>query len=244
LEKNLKELTGKDVEVINSGLGGWTSYEMLSNLEYGLLDLKPNLIITYEGINDIHTRMVNPETYKCDNTGRRKVWEVSKPKFPFNLALTRALTNINPTGLGTFVNKDGVDNVFMENITYSSLGGTPQETLEKNIPICYQRNMANFIVVSKVNNINLLLMTFANNNDFKSFDSLPWYQFGLNQHNQIITGLGAYFQVPVFDFANVMDKDVSLWKDGVHLSKEGEALKGKLVADYIVQNDVGGINGE
>ena len=78
----------------------------------------------------------------------------------------------------------------------------------------------------------------------KSFDSLPWYQFGLNQHNQIITGLGAYFQVPVFDFANVMDKDVSLWKDGVHLSKEGEALKGKLVADYIVQNDVGGINGE
>ncbi len=40
-------------EVINTGVPGWSSFEMLINLEIRALDFKPDLVIVYESINDM-----------------------------------------------------------------------------------------------------------------------------------------------------------------------------------------------
>jgi lysophospholipase L1-like esterase len=48
----------RNVEVINAGVGGYTSWESLINLEFRVLNLQPDLIAVYHGVNDIHARLV------------------------------------------------------------------------------------------------------------------------------------------------------------------------------------------
>src|SRR4030095_5891296 len=73
LEKLLKEEYGyQNVQVINAGVPGYNSWEILVNLEFRVLDLDPDLVIIYENTNDVHARLVVPEAYRGDDFGRRK----------------------------------------------------------------------------------------------------------------------------------------------------------------------------
>jgi hypothetical protein len=57
LERMLREEYGyQNVQVINAGVPGYNSWEILVNLEFRVLDLDPDLVIIYEGTNDVHAR--------------------------------------------------------------------------------------------------------------------------------------------------------------------------------------------
>jgi hypothetical protein len=72
LGKQLHERGYPQVRVVNAGAEGWGSWESLVNLETRVLDLEPDLIVDYDGINDLHARLVwPPEAYRGDNSGRR-----------------------------------------------------------------------------------------------------------------------------------------------------------------------------
>ena len=58
------------MEVINGGVGGYSSYQTLMNIQFRVLPLNPDLIVIYQGYNDIHTRFVYPNSsYLGDNSG-------------------------------------------------------------------------------------------------------------------------------------------------------------------------------
>ena len=61
---------GKPVQSINAGCPGWTSLETLLNLQLRLLELEPDYVVFYHGINDVLPRMVWPATaYRGDMSG-------------------------------------------------------------------------------------------------------------------------------------------------------------------------------
>ena len=81
LERMLEEARpGLDVEVINGGCFGWTSFEVLINLELRMLDFEPDLVILYEAVNDMRAALYSKggETQR-DNTHWRAVWPVDRP---------------------------------------------------------------------------------------------------------------------------------------------------------------------
>ena len=49
-----------NVEVINGGVIGYTSYEVLTNFQFRILELDPDLIIYYGALNDADTRFEDP----------------------------------------------------------------------------------------------------------------------------------------------------------------------------------------
>src|SRR5690349_16272393 len=63
-----------EVEVVNAGCPGWTSWESLIDLELRGLTLSPDLVLGYFGTNEVHARIVDPARYVRDNTGFRKPW--------------------------------------------------------------------------------------------------------------------------------------------------------------------------
>jgi lysophospholipase L1-like esterase len=68
------------VEVINLGVFGWTSTEMLINLGIRGLDLQPDLVIVYEAINDKRAALYTlGGEVQHDNTHWRAVWPVDRP---------------------------------------------------------------------------------------------------------------------------------------------------------------------
>ncbi len=67
-------------EVVNLGVSGWTSYEMLANLSLRALDLSPDLVIVYEAINDMRAALWTPGgPVQRDNTHWRAPWPVDRP---------------------------------------------------------------------------------------------------------------------------------------------------------------------
>ena len=238
LEKVLKDEYGyQNVQVINAGVPGYNSWEILSNLEFRVLDLDPDLVIIYEGTNDVHARMVEPSAYQGDDLGRRKAWQV--PPVPLwehstALRIVSRMTN--------FSRQVSIDD-FVSPPTYLSWPFDyrlnedhldPVELLKENPPIYFQRNLENMSAVAKAQGVTILLTTWAHSpyrNDYASWD---YYQQGFQENNDVVKEVAAAQQVPFFDFAALMPQDAEYWADGRHVNESGALVKARLFAEYIV----------
>lgn len=88
LEEMLQaERPGFRVEVVNLGVMGWSTHEMLINLALRGLDLAPDLVIVYEAINDMRCALYTPGgPVQHDNTQWRQAWTSDRPSAMENLA--------------------------------------------------------------------------------------------------------------------------------------------------------------
>lgn len=75
LERQLEQRGHAQVRVINAGVGAYTSWESLVNLQLRVFNLQPDLIIVYHATNDVHARLIPPADYRRDNTGYRRAWK-------------------------------------------------------------------------------------------------------------------------------------------------------------------------
>jgi len=74
------ERPGYRVEVVNLGVMGWSTHEMLINLALRGLDLSPDLVIVYEAINDMRCALYTPGgPVQRDNTQWRQTWPTDRP---------------------------------------------------------------------------------------------------------------------------------------------------------------------
>lgn len=70
----------RKIEVINGGCSGWSSFEMLINLELRLVDFDPDLVIVYEAINDMRCALYTlGGPVQHDNTHWRQTFPVDRP---------------------------------------------------------------------------------------------------------------------------------------------------------------------
>ncbi len=81
LEEHLRTaLPGRKIEVINGGCSGWSTFEMLINLELRMTDFDPDLVIVYEAINDMRCALYTlGGEVKHDNTHWRQTFPVDRP---------------------------------------------------------------------------------------------------------------------------------------------------------------------
>lgn len=236
LEQDLRQsFPKKDIEVINAGLPGWDSWEDLVNLEFRLLDLDLDLIILYEGANDVHARFVKPSAYKADNSGNKKHWEREICFDPRCLKIVQMITGFDNTSFDIIAPSAAL---FLQSDGYNSvLGMTPMEVLSKNPPLYSERNLRNIIAIANENKIHIMLSTWAWTNRFSNdYTSSKHYEKGFQDQNNMIKNVGKLKNVPVFDFASEMPMDLKYWGDGRHNDEEGVKLKGKLFANFIIKN--------
>ncbi|MBL8860142.1 MAG: SGNH/GDSL hydrolase family protein [Planctomycetes bacterium] len=71
---------GRKFEVINLGVPGWTSFEMLIDLQLRGLEFDPDLVIVYEAINDMRAALYTGGGAPMrDNTHWRAPWPADRP---------------------------------------------------------------------------------------------------------------------------------------------------------------------
>jgi len=238
LEQVLKGDYGYDnVEIINAGVGGYNSWESLINLQFRVLDLNPDLVVVYQGTNDVHARLVPPALYQGDNSGRRKQWSVPPvsiwERSVFLRTISRRLGFSYQVGLGTFVNaptsRPGVINDFDE-----MLGGDLIEILVKNPPVYFERNLKNMIAIAHEHGVTIMFATWAHSSRFEDYASTEHYEQGFQENNAVVVSVAeSHNNVPLFDFAAVMPQDESYWADGRHVNEKGAIKKAELFAEFI-----------
>lgn len=226
----------QNVEVINAGVPGYNSWEMLTNLEFRVLDLDPDLIIIYEGTNDVHARMVEPSSYRGDDSGRRQPWQVPPVPLWEHSTVLRIVSRMM-----NFTRQVSVDD-FTSSPTFlswpyeyrlSERDVSPAEILEKNPPIYFQRNLENMIAVAQEHGIEVLFSTWAYSPYLNDYASQDYYQQGFQENNEVVKAVANRHHIPLFDFAAVMPQDAKYWADGRHVNELGALEKATLFAKFI-----------
>ena len=241
LENILRDSYGYEaVEVINAGAGGYSSWESLINLEFRVLDLDPDLVIIYHGTNDVHTRLVEPGSYRGDNSGRRRQW--SAPPVPLLIKysyLSRIVSSklnldlFRREGLGSFVNAPTYQGAGSDNSS-----ADPLALLEEHQPVFFRRNLANMVAIARANGVEVLLSTWAYSPYFDDYVSEPHYQRGFHESNAVVNEVARQYGAKLFDFAEKMPGDRKYWSDGRHVNEEGALVKASLFANYIHNSGV------
>lgn len=233
----------RNVEVINAGVPGYESFQTLINLQFKVLELEPDLIIYYHGVNDVGARLVFPETYRSDNSHIKRPWEERDiPLFLKSILLRFIMTRITgisfEPAISQFFWKDTSLEGIMSEEYNSILGDTPINTLKKNKPIYFKRNLESVIAISRHHGIKVLIPTWAYSAKMGDFMSARHYQFGIKEQNDLIRNLEIESGVWVYDFTRDMPDELSYWMDGRHVNEKGAQKKAKLIASYIHNNRI------
>ncbi|NIA13153.1 MAG: hypothetical protein GWP08_03660 [Nitrospiraceae bacterium] len=260
LEKELHERGFANVEVINAGVSAWTSYETLINFALRVVELDPDLIIVQLGINDVFARIVwPPEAYKSDNSGYRRpathgVFMPSILEYStlirgvmIRLGLTqphsRYSIGINDHHAGTFLGFEyerQVANGTYPQGVFKEVG--LDEIFAANSADYFRRNLEHLVVLAKHDGVGVLLASIAMDSadegkaGKRPLVSSPEFRAEWERANRTMAEVADKLDVSYFDFAAVFSKDDALYVDGLHVTFEGGQLKGKLFADYLVEN--------
>ena len=254
LEAQLKSRGYENVTVINSGAGAWSSWETLINFVLRVLDLEPDMIIIYHGINDIHPRLVwPPEAYKGDNSGRRapnsgifmpNIFEYSTAirmlmiragLIQSHAAMSRSIDAAPPNYYGNAFRSQKIKKTYPEG-QFEKVSA--QKMLEINKPIFFARNIENIVVLAKERGIKSILTSFAFSPQFKDKPRVSSREYisAFAEMNASLAQIAGKHNVNFFDFASVFPKDKKYYHDGRHVTIEGARLKAKLFADFIDSN--------
>jgi lysophospholipase L1-like esterase len=237
LEKQLKEEYGyQNVQVINAGVPGYNSWEILGNLEFRVLDLDPDIVIIYENTNDVHARLVEPSAYRGDDLGRRQAWQVPHVSLWEHSALlrivSRALNITRQVSVDDFASAPTyVSWPFESRLEEFNLD--PEEILKENPPIYFRRNLENMIAIAKEHNVQIMFSTWAYSPYLQDYASEGYYQQGFRENNDVVEDVATSHDIPLFDFASVMPQDAIYWADGRHVNEAGALVKARLFAEYI-----------
>ena len=253
LQALLQQRGHTQVEVVNAGVSGYSSFESVANLQYRVLDLQPDLMMVYHGINDIHTRLVwPPEAYRGDNSGRRvdralsvpypEWWEYSNllrvayiavgATEPFS-AISRTTFHTSPTSYSSEFEQQNLSGNYPRGIFEEA---SAMAMLDANPPVYFEQNLRNMVAIAAVNDIDVVLATFAYSPDFSDE---PWvnteaYQRGYDESNAVVRAVAEDTDADLYDFATEMLVDTIYFTDGRHFTAEGNRYRANLYADYLI----------
>lgn len=227
LERILREQHGQQVEVVNCGCGGWTSWESLLDLELRGLELDPDLVLVYFGVNDVHARLVEPAQYASDNGGYARQWHPDEASWQ-HLVLLRWMA----TRLG-FARKNTIGELaFREPLPPER----ELEALAANPPVWLERNTALVLDACAARGVDVLLSTFAWCPAKGDYVAREGYRVGLEQTNASLRALAARRGAKLYDFQAEMPRDEALWADGRHSNEAGARRKAELFAAAILRS--------
>lgn len=255
LQTMLQDQGYDSVEVVNAGVQSYSSWESLINLQFRVLDIEPDLIIVYHGINDAVDRFVFPlSAYRGDNSGSRNpligtadtVWDhflmtrIARQTLGFRTS-EKWLRTYRTVDTNRWLEyKYGAEKFYgSHDIGQESISA--KQLLKRNGPVYFERNLRNMNATAEANGIPLVLMTFAfsieaSENQVLSRDELP---AALEESNAMIRGLCDSSSARCYDFAIEMPLDKALWAiDGIHVNVDGAHKKAELVARYLAESDL------
>ncbi len=244
LQRRLHERGYTNVEVINAGVPQYATYDNLIQFQFRILDDQPDMILTYEGINDVVTRLVDPARYNGLNA-MRGIWDTSSIQ-QSPLVSVRFISQLlgwskPPSSLDSILYNVSDVQRCSDAVTCQALGLTPDEVLERNPPIYFERNMRHLIALAQLHDVEVVLSTWAyfpEESNGSTYMMRPYMQQGVAQHNAITRQLAAELGLPLIDLADRMPYGAQYWLDGLHMTPEGAVVQATLYADFLADNSL------
>lgn len=227
LEETLRARTVSGVRVMNCGIGGWNSADMLVNYALNIIHLRPTYLVLYQGMLDIDLYLM-PGFRSDYSHGRRNLGEVMGkirlanlvPALPF-------LTAYEKWREETF----GSGNV-RDDVLKQIRAGTPDYNMPLPALEVEKQNFRSIIALARDSGTQVILATFA----FYNYDGskrFTKFSEGVAQENAFIRELAAEYQCPLVDVDALIPKTKDYFLDSNHFTPAGMQLIAGALADVI-----------
>jgi lysophospholipase L1-like esterase len=238
LQQILRDEYGfSNVEVVNAGLSGYTSWDTLANYMFRVTELEPDLLIFYEGINDVQPRAVASECYRGANPLRglsptRLLW--GSPQVDSMSVLYRVIA----IQMGWMPDPSTLEGVF-NSYPYRCAGAfVDNERIKDNPPVYFERNLRDLIALAQADDTQVMFSTwtFNPNGDIEAIP--PAYQTAVAEHNDIIRSLAAEYDLPIYDLAATdFRQNPDYWAnpDPIHMAAPGTHEQARRYAAFLVE---------
>jgi lysophospholipase L1-like esterase len=205
---------GMDLEVINAGVPSYTSAEDLPNLAFRCLDLQPDAVLIYQGINDFRTR--NYRNYDSAYFHYRKIWDGG--------------THLWAKGEGEL----GGINAFIQ-YKQPDPNGNEADNLRRAGTWAFRRNLTSMAGIVKAHGMRCILVTsiFDARNPF-SLPGSPFAQ-GMAENNEVVRQVAAEQGAVLVDLAAAYPEG-NYFADSVHNNAAGAKEKARIIADGLLKD--------
>lgn len=215
-------------EVLNCGMGGWTSAEILVNFALHLIDLRPALIVLYHGFNDLEASLTAP--FASDYSHSRKNFGEAYARIKLasrlpNLRLWKSYAFLKSRLLG------------FGNVRYDLLSSIRAGKPNLDNPFMgldtERRNIRQLIQLCRANRIGVVLTTFAYHVHERVRDDrqVLKYRDGVRMENQVWCELAREYELPLVDLAALVPDEDAYFVDTIHFTPEGM----RCVADHLAR---------
>jgi len=210
-------------EVINAGTPGWSTAESLINLQFRLLELSPDMIVVYHGVNDTFA-MRSDEEGKSDYSNFRQIIDYKPPK-PFEQKIAKYSTLYRLYYFHT--------HTVARDINRLAVRPRPRSTdEEKNINEAtgkyFRQNMEGIVNIAKGNGIVPVLMTMGHG---------LWHP-SLPRVNQITRVVAQKKETLLVDF-ELLSRPQYFASDNVHCLRSGNEARVSAIADVLSKANLG-----
>lgn len=248
LEHVLQEDYGyEQVEVLNAGAVGYTSWNSVANLAFRVLEVEPDLIIIYHGVNDVGSRLSDPECYRGENIHRGINIGAGVLQMNGQFVSPSTLHRFIGINLGLMEDPLVLDNNIEPVIHCEESMLDRMELVQINEPVYLERNLITMIGIAQAHDIDVMLSTWTYNREIPENVGPDWWKVGVEGNNAVIREVALRENTFFFDLnADSMSDNPDYWfGDFTHQSEQGTLYQARLYAEYLTANDViSSANGE
>ncbi len=231
LEEILRKSTrgDKKINVINAGLGGYATPNIISLLAGRVVHLQPAIVLLYTGFNDAWTRLMFSD-FKTDYSHAQKVWEY--PQLPFwrhSRLLDRIAEKLGHPAIKPHIHS----------VAWKSMSGAPEENFRRSSGQAFRRNLMTLIGIARTHGAIPVLITQAT--DFQNHplpDNNAVWQKAMREHTRIIREVSGNMAVDLIDIRSQMSDKPEYFMDVLHMSPGGNRKRAEIIADFLLQNDL------
>lgn len=227
-----------NVEVINAGVSGYTSWEILSSFAFRVLELEPDMLIYYGGLNDHTVReWLSSDCYRGQNpqrglNGQRGLFVERNAELPAS-----ALHRLVAISLGWMRNPLALDSAFEPSRVQCEPDPghiTLEERLVANTPIYFERNIRNLMTLALAHDVQPVVSSWVYNIEA---DRPQLWRQSIAQLNTVTRQIAADMDIAYVDLAAEYPVNNAYWEvDGIHLVAVGTYEQASRYAAFLDGN--------
>lgn len=228
LEKQFHNEGFNFVKVINCGVGGYSTWEILVDFLFRIESFNPDLIILYVGLQDLRSRCARPEEFKADNSG----WRISNSMLRPSLWRNHPrIIRVQLKLLSLLKNLMVLNRVSTKNSTFSDKN---TQFIKKNGVEFFKNNVESITKLASTRKIGTLILPFLFHSSF------PFHLIhekvcaeGIEQQNSSLKYIALKHDAFFYNIVNDFPKEKNLFSDGRHFSAKGSLLFSELVFEFM-----------
>ncbi len=222
-----------NIEVINAGVSGYTSWDVLPAYAFRVVELEPDMLIYYGAVNDLVARERNSvDCYRGLNPLRgldanRGLFVERNSPLPAS-----ALYRLLAIQLGWMNNPLALESSFEPSRIKCEPdpgGFTLEQRLVANPPYYYERNLRGLATLAQSQGVQPIFSSWIYN---VRADRPPLWKQSIAEHNAVTRQLASDMEIPYLDLAAEFPTEGVDWEiDGIHLLASGNReLAGRFAA--------------